>query len=410
MTDLIQWPEIAKVDRIIPKERLYTEASAGAVLKQRFVDEVQRVRWAFKLGEESLRLAPGETVTEIQVFVVDLKGSSLDNSVLASIDKAIPSQIIFELRRDDGLWIEQAMAAAYKRAGGRTKGTDYFRTGWVGSDQPRIPLPAALDMDGLYGQLLGRLLPHPIRPRRRTVGRPRQNGTHPRAHPRDLRPWRRSCAPNRSSTARSTFADRSRQRTAELTELTDPVPSMTRNDRGEAQDALARPDPAQHRGHRGVVPDRRDRGRRRRRQSRSAPSTSTRSARNCPTTVVEGPQERYQLDWPGKRAAAFAANAPIAKTLRPLREESVDFDTTKNLFIEGDNLDALKLLQESYLGKVKLIYIDPPYNTGGDFVYDDDFAESRADYLRRSGQTTEWAGAWSPTQTPTVASIPTGSA
>ncbi|UPG69171.1 site-specific DNA-methyltransferase [Gordonia hongkongensis] len=102
--------------------------------------------------------------------------------------------------------------------------------------------------------------------------------------------------------------------------------------------------------------------------------------------VVEGPQERYQLDWPGKRAAAFAANAPIAKTLRPVREESVDFDTTKNLFIEGDNLDALKLLQESYLGKVKLIYIDPPYNTGNDFVYADDFAESTPEYLARSGQ------------------------
>ena len=103
--------------------------------------------------------------------------------------------------------------------------------------------------------------------------------------------------------------------------------------------------------------------------------------------VVEGPQERYRLDWPGKRAAAFAANAPIAKTLRPVREESVNFDTTKNLFIEGDNLEALKLLQESYLGKVKLIYIDPPYNTGNDFVYNDDFAESSAEYLARSGQT-----------------------
>lgn len=102
--------------------------------------------------------------------------------------------------------------------------------------------------------------------------------------------------------------------------------------------------------------------------------------------IVEGPQERYQLDWPGKRAAAFAANAPIAKTLRPVREESVDFDTTKNLFIEGDNLDALKLLQESYLGKVKLIYIDPPYNTGNDFVYADDFAESTSEYLAKSEQ------------------------
>ncbi|WP_249290682.1 site-specific DNA-methyltransferase [Leucobacter manosquensis] len=105
--------------------------------------------------------------------------------------------------------------------------------------------------------------------------------------------------------------------------------------------------------------------------------------------IVEGPQERYQLDWPGKRAAAFAANAPIAKTLRPVREESVDFDTTKNLFIEGDNLEALKLLQESYLGKIKLIYIDPPYNTGNDFVYEDDFAESSAEYLARSGQKSE---------------------
>ena len=105
--------------------------------------------------------------------------------------------------------------------------------------------------------------------------------------------------------------------------------------------------------------------------------------------IVEGPQERYQLDWPGKRAALFAANAAIAKTLRPVREESVDFDTTKNLFIEGDNLDALKLLQESYLGKVKLIYIDPPYNTGKDFVYDDDFAETSEQYLARSGQVDE---------------------
>ncbi|MBN6811533.1 site-specific DNA-methyltransferase [Kocuria indica] len=103
--------------------------------------------------------------------------------------------------------------------------------------------------------------------------------------------------------------------------------------------------------------------------------------------IVEGPQERYQLDWPGKRAAAFAANTPIAKTLRPMREESVDFDTTKNLFIEGDNLDALKLLQESYLAKVKLIYIDPPYNTGNDeFVYPDDYSEGAEEHLVRSGQ------------------------
>ena len=102
--------------------------------------------------------------------------------------------------------------------------------------------------------------------------------------------------------------------------------------------------------------------------------------------VVEGPQERYQLDWPGKREALLAANAPIAKTLRPCREESVDFDTTQNLFIEGDNLDALKLLQETYLNQVKLIYIDPPYNTGSDLVYRDDFSQKADEYLQKSQQ------------------------
>jgi len=102
--------------------------------------------------------------------------------------------------------------------------------------------------------------------------------------------------------------------------------------------------------------------------------------------IVEGPQERYHLNWPGKREALLTANAPIAKTLRPARDESVNFDTTKNLFIEGDNLEALKLLQETYLGKIKMIYIDPPYNTENDFVYMDDFAEDTDEYLQKSLQ------------------------
>lgn len=102
-------------------------------------------------------------------------------------------------------------------------------------------------------------------------------------------------------------------------------------------------------------------------------------------SIVEGPQERYHLNWPGKREALLTANAPIAKTLRPCREESVDFDITKNLFIEGDNLDALKLLQETYLGKVKMIYIDPPYNTGNDFIYEDDFAVDKEEFDLVSG-------------------------
>ncbi|GLT21351.1 site-specific DNA-methyltransferase [Zoogloea oryzae] len=109
-------------------------------------------------------------------------------------------------------------------------------------------------------------------------------------------------------------------------------------------------------------------------------------------SVVEGPQERYHLNWPGKREALLTANAPIAKTLRPSRNESVDYDSTRNLFIEGDNLDALKLLQETYLGKVKLVYIDPPYNTGKDFIYKDDFSTDVGDYLQQSSQTDSEGG------------------
>ena len=105
--------------------------------------------------------------------------------------------------------------------------------------------------------------------------------------------------------------------------------------------------------------------------------------------IVEGPEERYQFTWPDKRNAIRLANAPTTDTLRPCREESVDFDNTQNLYIEGDNLQVLKILRENYLGKVKMIYIDPPYNTGNDFVYNDDFAQTTGDYIHNSGQEDE---------------------
>ena len=120
--------------------------------------------------------------------------------------------------------------------------------------------------------------------------------------------------------------------------------------------------------------------------------------------VVDGNEERYQFTWPDKKKSVLLANAPINKTLRPVRDDettptgadsegkpycssgSVNFDNTENLYIEGDNLEVLKLLQETYLGKIKMIYIDPPYNTGNDFVYEDDFAQSTDEYLANSGQ------------------------
>ena len=100
--------------------------------------------------------------------------------------------------------------------------------------------------------------------------------------------------------------------------------------------------------------------------------------------IGEG-EERYQFTWPDKRAAVRLANTPTTMTLRPCREESVDFDNTQNLYIEGDNLDVLKVLRETYLGKIKMIYIDPPYNTGNDFVYNDDFAQGKGDFEQASG-------------------------
>ena len=108
--------------------------------------------------------------------------------------------------------------------------------------------------------------------------------------------------------------------------------------------------------------------------------------------LVEDDNERYRLDWPGKKASLLKANTPITKTLRPCREESVNFDTTENLYIEGDNFEVLKVLQESYLGKIKMIYIDPPYNTGNDFIYKDNFAKSKDEYEEELGTTDEDGG------------------
>jgi adenine-specific DNA-methyltransferase len=108
--------------------------------------------------------------------------------------------------------------------------------------------------------------------------------------------------------------------------------------------------------------------------------------------LVEGENERYRLDWPGKKKSLLKANTPIDKTLRPCREESVNFNTTENLYIEGDNFEVLKILQESYLGKVKMIYIDPPYNTGNDFIYKDDYKVSKEEYEEELGVYDEEGG------------------
>ena len=165
MTSLFRWPASARVGRELTKERLYKEGAVSASVRRRFVDEVQNVRWAYKLGEESVHLRGSNDVPEVQVFEIDLKGNDLSDSVLASIDKAVPSPIIFELHRTSaGRHEVQAVAARKQRSQTRVSIGDYLRGQWTVDLSDRDPLPAAIDLPGLYTQLMFNLLP--ITPRR----------------------------------------------------------------------------------------------------------------------------------------------------------------------------------------------------------------------------------------------------
>lgn len=153
---LYRWPARGRVNRNVHKERLYAEAHASAKLKQAFVDDVQRIRWAYKLGEESVRLAPAKPVDEFQVFEIELKGTELTDAVLKAIDVAIPSPIVFELTRSSG---EVQIAAARKEPGLRgPKMSSYFRSAWLPGSMDRRDLPQALDLLGLYEAILASVL------------------------------------------------------------------------------------------------------------------------------------------------------------------------------------------------------------------------------------------------------------
>ena len=165
MTTLFRWPEAARVNRELTKERLYKEAAVSTAVRRRFVDEVKQVRWAYKLGEESIRLRGDDDVPEIQIFEIELKGSHLSDAVLGSIDKAVPSPIIFELRRTYAGRSEVQPAATQKGSGRRGLSAGaYMRGEWTADLPDRAPLPPAIDLPGLYAQLMFTLLP--IAPRR----------------------------------------------------------------------------------------------------------------------------------------------------------------------------------------------------------------------------------------------------
>lgn len=160
MTALFRWPAAAKVGRELTKERLYKEGAVSASVRRRFINEVQHVRWAYKLGEESVHLRGNDDVPEVQIFEVELKGDDLSATVLASIDKAVPSPIIFELHRTRAGRREVQPVAARKQRGQKgAKVGDYLRGEWTVELLNRDPLPPAIDLPGLYTQLMLSLLP-----------------------------------------------------------------------------------------------------------------------------------------------------------------------------------------------------------------------------------------------------------
>ncbi|MBS0172348.1 MAG: DUF4391 domain-containing protein [Nitrospira sp.] len=166
MTDILYlWPAGARFGARVPKERFYERTASTAALRERFVTEVNRISWAYKLAAETINLPGSSEVPEIEVIQMDAKANDISVQVLASIDKAIPNPVIFEIHRDDAQGGSVRMTAAHKPAGSPApKPNAYFSTGWMRSDTPRTPLPTAITMTALYSELIGPLTPLAPRP------------------------------------------------------------------------------------------------------------------------------------------------------------------------------------------------------------------------------------------------------
>ena len=166
MTDILyQWPVGARFGARVPKERFYERTASTAALREKFIAEVNRISWAFKLAAETINLPGSSEVPEIEVIQLDAKGNDISAQVLASIDKAIPNPVIFEIHRDDAHGRGVRMTAAHKLAGSPApKANAYFSTGWMRSDTPRTPLPTAITMTALYSELISPLTPLVPRP------------------------------------------------------------------------------------------------------------------------------------------------------------------------------------------------------------------------------------------------------
>jgi len=157
---LYRWPPAARFGRAVPKTRFYEHGRVSAAGRKRFVAEVQRITWAYKLADATIHLCGNDEVPEIQVIEIEAKDVDVSDTVLAAIDNAVPLPIVFEINRTASEGVETRMVAAYKRFGGaKTRVGGYFGSGWQAARLPRVPLPPALDLPGLYAGLLAPLLP-----------------------------------------------------------------------------------------------------------------------------------------------------------------------------------------------------------------------------------------------------------
>jgi hypothetical protein len=162
---LYGWPATAKFGRVVPKSKFYEHTSISATVRKKFVSEVQRIIWAYKLADETIHLRGDAAVPEIQIFGIDAKNEDVTDDVLTTIDKAIQFPIIFEINRGNDEQAQTRMVAAHKQLGGSTpRLSSYFTTSWESADAPRVPLPLALDLPSLYTGLLTPMLPIAARP------------------------------------------------------------------------------------------------------------------------------------------------------------------------------------------------------------------------------------------------------
>jgi hypothetical protein len=224
---LYRWPAAAAFGRVVPKTKFYEHATISTRVREKFVSEVQRITWAYKMAEETIRLTGDSGVPEIQVFTIDAKGQDISDDVLATIDKAVQTPVIFEINRETSGQPQSRMTAAHKALGGTApRLTSYFTTSWLPTRTPRVPLPPALDLPGLYAQLLTPLLPIGTRPGE-SVAAASERVSQTRKIEREIAALEKRIRSEPQFNRKVELRRQLRERTAALAALTDPARPTT---------------------------------------------------------------------------------------------------------------------------------------------------------------------------------------